>query len=346
MHYYRYSVWGINIFLFSTDSNSPSLCCRITPHADLSPFVLFSLFIGYPLPRLFGIELPAVVLFVCSLASIIPLSYYIGMAISKCVTLALVLVSPHAPRQRRRANIVRCGCPHQRHVRLHHRADYLLGGHSTGRTRSDGAGGRDWHAARHVATAAGSLHDIRRPQVPRPALLRRGGRRVVGAVDRVDHRRVHPHDLLSDLRWLLARVPQVQQHAIDTIDTTTGLQGLSAPASYQSRRGQRVCALCPSADVCLRGDPADCLRHRPALHAQDASAPVQRRRGRRWRSRWRGAPLGPLAPAQVHRRAPVLHRRIRADLRGDGTPPLARSTPFADTRRRRTRCRTCWTSTA
>lgn len=27
MHYYRYSIWGINIFLFSTDSNSPSLCC-------------------------------------------------------------------------------------------------------------------------------------------------------------------------------------------------------------------------------------------------------------------------------------------------------------------------------
>lgn len=55
--------------------------------------MLFSLFIGYPLPRLFGVELPAVVLFVCSLASIIPLSYYIGMAISKCVACTLVLYS-------------------------------------------------------------------------------------------------------------------------------------------------------------------------------------------------------------------------------------------------------------
>eukprot|EP00008_Paramoeba_atlantica_P015129 CAMPEP_0201492962 /NCGR_PEP_ID=MMETSP0151_2-20130828/35519_1 /ASSEMBLY_ACC=CAM_ASM_000257 /TAXON_ID=200890 /ORGANISM="Paramoeba atlantica, Strain 621/1 / CCAP 1560/9" /LENGTH=791 /DNA_ID=CAMNT_0047880069 /DNA_START=89 /DNA_END=2464 /DNA_ORIENTATION=+ len=63
-YYYKYTVGGMNIIL-----------------VNLLPFVFFSLIVGYVLPPL-GIETPSMFRLILSLFSIIPLTYYIGTAIS------------------------------------------------------------------------------------------------------------------------------------------------------------------------------------------------------------------------------------------------------------------------
>jgi Ca2+:H+ antiporter len=66
IYYYKYSIGGMNVILF-----------------NLIPFVIFSLIEGYLVPARYA--LPPMLMFCVDILSIIPISFYIGMAVS-CIS--------------------------------------------------------------------------------------------------------------------------------------------------------------------------------------------------------------------------------------------------------------------